>query len=71
MLASWKESYGQPRQHTKNQRHYFANNVQIVKGMVFPVVTYGCESWTIKKSECSGELGGEGGGRGDQGGEYM
>ena len=26
--------------------------VRIVKGMVFPVVTYGCESWTIKKGEC-------------------
>ena len=26
--------------------------VQIVKAMVFPVVTYGCESWTIKKAEC-------------------
>ena len=26
--------------------------VRIVKGMVFPVVTYGCESWTIKKAEC-------------------
>ena len=25
MLAPWKESYGQPRQHTKKQRHYFAN----------------------------------------------
>ena len=25
--------------------------VQIVKAMVFPVVTYGCESWTIKKAE--------------------
>ena len=24
----------------------------IVKTMVFPVVTYGCESWTIKKTEC-------------------
>ena len=24
----------------------------IVKAMVFPVVTYGCESWTIKKAEC-------------------
>ena len=23
-----------------------------VKAMVFPVVTYGCESWTIKKAEC-------------------
>ena len=26
--------------------------VHLVKGMVFPVVMYGCESWTIKKSEC-------------------
>ena len=25
--------------------------VQIVKAMVFPVVTYGCENWTIKKAE--------------------
>ena len=24
----------------------------IVKAMLFPVVTYGCESWTIKKAEC-------------------
>ena len=24
----------------------------LVKGMVFPVVMYGCESWTIKKAEC-------------------
>ena len=24
----------------------------IVKAMVFPIVTYGCESWTIKKTEC-------------------
>ena len=26
--------------------------VHLVKAMVFPVVTYGCESWTIKKTEC-------------------
>ena len=26
--------------------------VHPVKAMVFPVVTYGCESWTIKKAEC-------------------
>ena len=24
----------------------------IVKAMVFPLVTYGCESWTVKKAEC-------------------
>ena len=28
--------------------------VCIVKAMVFPVVVYGCESWTIKKAECQG-----------------
>ena len=26
--------------------------VHLVKAMVFPVVRYGCESWTIKKAEC-------------------
>ena len=26
-------------------------NVRLVKAMVFPVVTYGCESWTVKKAE--------------------
>ena len=28
--------------------------VHIVKVMVFPVVMYGCESWTVKKAECQG-----------------
>ena len=27
-------------------------NIHLVKAMVFPVVLYGCESWTIKKAEC-------------------
>ena len=27
-------------------------NVHLVKAMVFPVVVYGCESWTIKKARC-------------------
>ena len=27
-------------------------NVHVVKAMVFPVVMYGCESWTIKEAEC-------------------
>ena len=26
--------------------------VHIVKAMVFPLVTYGCENWTVKKAEC-------------------
>ena len=32
-------------------RHYFADKGHLVKAMVFPVVMYGCESWTIKKDE--------------------
>ena len=28
------------------------NKVRLVKAMVFPVVMYGCESWTVKKAEC-------------------
>ena len=51
MLTPWKESYDQPRQHIKKKRHYFANKVRLVKAMVFPVVMYGCESWTVKKAE--------------------
>ena len=51
MLTPWKESYGQPRQHIKKQRHYFANKGLSSQTMVFPVVMYGCESWTIKKAE--------------------
>ena len=50
-LASWKKSYDQPRQHIQKQRHYFANKVHLVKAMAFPVVMYGCESWTLKKAE--------------------
>ena len=49
--APWKKSYDQPRQHIKKQGHYFANKVHLVKAMVFPVVVYGCEIWTIKKAE--------------------
>ena len=47
----WKESNDQPRQHIKKQKYYFANKVCLVKAMVFPVVMYGCESWTVKKAE--------------------
>ena len=51
MLPPWKKSYDQPRQHIKKQRHYFANKGHLVKAMVFPVVMYGCESWTVKKAK--------------------
>ena len=29
-----------------------STKVRLVKGMVFPVVMYGCDGWTIKKAEC-------------------
>ena len=32
-------------------RHYSADKVHLVKAMVFPVVMFECESWTIKKAE--------------------
>ena len=36
----------------KKQSHYFVNKVCLVKAMVFPVVMYECESWTIITAEC-------------------
>ena len=51
-LAAWKKSDDQPRQHIKKQRSALPTKIHLVKAMVFPVVMYGCESWTIKKSEC-------------------
>ena len=36
----------------KNRDITLPTKVHIVKAMVFPVVTYSCESWTIKKAEC-------------------
>ena len=50
--CSLEGSYGKPRQHIKKQRHHFANKGPYIKTMVFPVVMYRCESWTIKKAEC-------------------
>ena len=52
MFAPWKESYDKPRQHIKKQGHYFANKGPSSLSYGFPVVMYGCESWTIKKAEC-------------------
>ena len=36
----------------KSREVTLSTKVCIVKAMVFPVVMYGCESWTIKKAEC-------------------
>ena len=51
MLALWKKSYDKSRQHIKSRDIILPTKVHIVKAMVFPVVMYGCESWTIKKAE--------------------
>ena len=36
----------------KNRNITLPTKVRLVKAMVFPVVMYGCESWTVKKAEC-------------------
>ena len=43
--------HDQPRQHIKNRDITLPTKVRLVKAMVSPVVMYGCESWTIKKTE--------------------
>ena len=54
MLASWKKSYDQPRQHIKRQRHYFANkgpsnqNCGFSSGHVWMWVLDYEESWALK-----------------------
>ena len=50
-LKRLSSSSSTSRQHIKKQRHYFVHKVRLVKAMVFPVVMYGCESWTTKKAE--------------------
>ena len=51
-LLLWKKSFDQPRQHIKSRDITLPTKVRLVKAMVFPVVMYGCESWTVKKAEC-------------------
>ena len=51
ILAPWKKSYNNPRQHIKKQRLDFADKSPYCKTMVFPVVIYECEIWNIKKAE--------------------
>ena len=51
MLDSWKESYDKPRHCIKKQTHHFADKGLSSWTMAFPVVLYGCETWTVKKAE--------------------
>ena len=43
---------GIPDHHIKKQRHTLPTKICLVKTMVFPVVMYGCDSWSIKKAKC-------------------
>ena len=51
MLAPWKKKYDKLSV-LKSRNISLPAKAHIVKAMVFPVVMYGCESWTIKKAEC-------------------
>ena len=51
MLVPWKKSYDKLSK-LKSRDTTFLVKVPIVKAMVFSVVMYGCESWTIQKVEC-------------------
>ena len=46
-----KEIYDKARQPIKSRDITLPTRVCLVKAMVFPVVMYGCESWTIKKAK--------------------
>ena len=49
--ASWKESYDKLDSVLKSKTITLPTKVGLVKAMVYAVVTYGCESWTIKKAK--------------------
>ena len=51
MLAPWKKSYDKPIQRIKSRDITLLTKVRSVKAIFFPVVIYGCESWTMKKAE--------------------
>ena len=50
-LTPWKESYDHIDSIWKSRDIALPTKVRLVKPMVFPVVMYGCKSWTIKKAE--------------------
>ena len=50
-LTPWKESYDHLNSILKSRDITLPTKVGLVKAMVFPVVMYGCECWTVKKAE--------------------
>ena len=51
MFTPWEKDYDKPTQHVKKQNITLPTKVHLVKAVVFPLVMYGCDSWTIKKAE--------------------
>ena len=51
-LASWRKAMTNLESMLKSRDITLPTKVCLVKAMVFPVVMYGCESWTIKRAEC-------------------
>ena len=47
----WKKSYDKPKQLIKSRDITLLTKVHLVKALVFPVVMYGYETWTVKKAE--------------------
>ena len=52
MLNPWKKVMTDLDSILKTRGITLPTKVRLVKAMVFPVVMYGCDSWTIKKAEC-------------------
>ena len=52
MLTPWKESMTNLDSIFKSRDITLSTKVRLVKAMVFPVIMYGWESWTVKKAEC-------------------
>ena len=52
MTAPWEKAMNNLDSILRSRDITLLTNVHIVKAMVFPVIMYGCESWTIKKAEC-------------------
>ena len=46
------KSYDKPAKHIIKQRYYFTNTGSYSQAMFFPIAMYGCERWTVKKTEC-------------------
>ena len=52
MIASWQKSNDKPIQCIGSRDTTLLTKVHVVKAMVFPVIMHGCESWTVKRTEC-------------------